>query len=86
MMQEARMGKIVIPGTGGKKMTAKQVEDFFKQPGLSYKKVGTALNQSEKIRRLRDMKRQDKGNLQSMQGRLRRVFEERWGLKGGRDY
>lgn len=76
------MGKLVIPGTGGQKMTTKQVEDIFKQR-FSYGKVKTHLNnRSEAIRILRKMRIEDKG----MPSRERRVFEQRWNLKGGKDY
>ena len=82
MMQEAKRGKLVIPGTGGKKMTTKQVDDIFKQR-FSYKQVKTHLrNRSEAIRILRQMRTEDKGK----PSRERRVFEEQWNLKSGKDY
>jgi len=82
MIQEAKMGKLTIPGTGGQKMTTKQVEDIFKQR-FSYGKVKTHLdNRSEAIRILRQIRTEDKGK----PSRERRVFEERWNLKSGRDY
>ena len=82
MIQEAKAGKIVIPGTGGQKMTEKQVKDVFERK-LSYGKVKTHLdNRSEAIRVLKRMRAEDKGK----PSRERRVFEQRWNLKSGKDY
>jgi len=86
MERDARIGKLVVPGTGGKKVTVKQVKDIFKQPSFSYGKVKTNLDRHEAIRILKQMRHEDKGNLQSVQGRTRRMFEQKWGLKSGKDY
>jgi hypothetical protein len=82
MMQEAKRGKIVIPGTGGQKMTEKQVKDIFKHPRFSYGKVKAYLDRGEKIRILRQLRKEDKGK----PSRERRVWEQHWNLKSGRDY
>lgn len=86
MKEEAKAGKLVIPGTGGQKMTEKQVQDLFKRPEFSYGKVGTHFNKTEAIRTLKEMRKKDGGNIMSNQGRVRRLFEQKWGLKSGKDY
>lgn len=81
MLKEARQGKLVIPGTGNKRMTSREVEDIFKKR-FSYGKVRSHLDTREKIRILRQMRAEDKGR----PSRERRFFENRWNLKSGRDY
>lgn len=81
MMQEAKKRPMVIPRTGGIKMWPKQYEKLLKER-LPYKKVGTDLSKDEARRVLRQMRREDRGT----PSRERRVLEEQWGLKSGKDY
>lgn len=82
MRQEAKKRPVVIPGTGGQKMWSNQYEKLLKER-LPHGKVGTALSRSEAIIILRQMRTEDKGKPPS---RERRIFEEQWGLKSGKDY
>ena len=86
LIQDARMGKLVIPGTGGKKMTVKQVQNVFKDPKFSYGKIKSTLDRHEAVRILKQMRHEDGGSIMSEKGRARRTFEQKWGLKSGKDY
>ena len=81
MTQEAKKRPVVIPGTGGQKMWSRQYEKLLKER-LPYGKVGTDLSRSEAIGVLRQMRTEDKGR----PSRERRIFEEQWRLKSGKDY
>ena len=81
MILGAKKRPVVIPGTGGQKMWSQQYEKLLKER-LPHGKVGTDLSRSEAIIVLRQMRTEDKGR----PSRERRIFEEQWGLKSGKDY
>lgn len=85
MNRETQIGKNTIPGTGGKRWKPEQFEDSLSKVA-PYGKFGTNLDIHEKIRIMKKLRAADGGHLHDERGRLRREYEENWGLKDGKDY